>query len=242
MKKQEMIAKHGQAYYEAHLAKRAAYMNKWYHKNAEKVIESQSAALKRKMDAMSPEELAEFRALKVTRSATSREKKREYYLEVGRKGQNARNAAKSPEQRKAEAAATYQRKIAKAKATEETYQEWRKQQVERHFKWREANREHVNEYSRKRLEIPEVREKARVYSLANRHERRKVGKIDRHYVLWIRTQACVDCGSREKIEVGHIIPVAEGGDNSNENLIPQCRSCNRRLWRRRHKSAKETIP
>jgi 5-methylcytosine-specific restriction endonuclease McrA len=237
MKKQDIIAKHGQAYYDAHLAKRAAYMNKWYHKNAEKVIENQSAGLQKKMDAMSPEDLKAFRELKKARSSASREKKREHYLKVARDHANGKRAAMTPEERKVRDAAEWKRKSEKIKVNEATYQAWRQEQRARHFRWREVNREHVNEYHKKRLENSEIREKARVYILANQQKRRTGGKMDCRYVLWIRTQTCVDCGSREKIEVGHIIPVCEGGDNSNDNLIPQCRPCNRRLSGRRHKSA-----
>jgi hypothetical protein len=39
---------------------------------------------------------------------------------------------------------------------------------------------------------------------------------------------CVDCGSRERLEFDHIIPVKEGGSNTARNLELRCESCNRR--------------
>lgn len=50
----------------------------------------------------------------------------------------------------------------------------------------------------------------------------------RHEV-WRRDQGrCVDCGSRERLEFDHIIPVNEGGSNSARNIELCCETCNRR--------------
>jgi 5-methylcytosine-specific restriction endonuclease McrA len=47
--------------------------------------------------------------------------------------------------------------------------------------------------------------------------------------VWRRDQGrCVDCGSREKLEFDHIIPVSEGGSNTARNIELRCESCNRR--------------
>lgn len=37
---------------------------------------------------------------------------------------------------------------------------------------------------------------------------------------------CVFCGSKERIEMDHVIPVSRGGKHSEGNLQPLCRSCN----------------
>jgi hypothetical protein len=50
----------------------------------------------------------------------------------------------------------------------------------------------------------------------------------RHEV-WRRDQGrCVDCGSRERLEFDHIVPISRGGSNTARNLELRCESCNRR--------------
>jgi len=47
--------------------------------------------------------------------------------------------------------------------------------------------------------------------------------------VWRRdSERCVDCGSRERLEFDHIIPVKEGGSNTARNIELRCESCNRR--------------
>ena len=46
--------------------------------------------------------------------------------------------------------------------------------------------------------------------------------------VWRRDQGkCARCGSREKLEYDHIVPVASGGSNTARNLELLCESCNR---------------
>jgi len=50
----------------------------------------------------------------------------------------------------------------------------------------------------------------------------------RHEV-WRRDKGqCVDCGSRERLEFDHIIPVSKGGSNTARNIELRCEGCNRR--------------
>jgi len=50
----------------------------------------------------------------------------------------------------------------------------------------------------------------------------------RHEV-WRRDDGrCVDCGSRERLEFDHIVPVSKGGANTARNIELRCESCNRK--------------
>jgi len=46
--------------------------------------------------------------------------------------------------------------------------------------------------------------------------------------IWRRDQGkCCDCGSKEKLEYDHIIPVSRGGSNTERNIQLLCERCNR---------------
>jgi len=46
--------------------------------------------------------------------------------------------------------------------------------------------------------------------------------------VWRRDDGkCVRCGSREKLEYDHIIPIAKGGSNTARNIELLCEKCNR---------------
>jgi hypothetical protein len=61
--------------------------------------------------------------------------------------------------------------------------------------------------------------------------------------VWRRDQGrCVDCGSRENLELNHIIPLAKGGANSVRNLELRCVTCSRRKGARNLASLVERSP
>ena len=52
---------------------------------------------------------------------------------------------------------------------------------------------------------------------------------DVQLAVWQRDQGkCVECGSKEKLEYDHMIPLAEGGANTVRNIQLLCEACNRR--------------
>lgn len=57
---------------------------------------------------------------------------------------------------------------------------------------------------------------------------RHIPKPIRQKVLERSSGACVACGSTEKVEIDHIVPISKGGTGEEENLQALCRSCNRK--------------
>jgi hypothetical protein len=51
--------------------------------------------------------------------------------------------------------------------------------------------------------------------------------------VWQRDQGqCVQCGSRDRLEFDHIIPVVKGGSNTGRNIQLLCEVCNRKKGKR----------
>jgi hypothetical protein len=60
------------------------------------------------------------------------------------------------------------------------------------------------------------------------HHREPIPESVRHEV-WRRDRGrCVDCGSRERLELDHIVPVSKGGSNTARNIELRCAPCNAR--------------
>lgn len=112
--------------------------------------------------------------------------------------------------------------------------EWRKRNAARVKKWwqeyKQQHAERIKE-NRRRYER-ENPEKVK----ANKHTRRTRilgldSKIDSEYVKFLKIVQGMKCNYCEqtmtKYEIDHIVPIARGGDNSNENLQLLCAPCNR---------------
>ena len=86
-----------------------------------------------------------------------------------------------------------------------------------------------------RVPIAEVIEPERVKARPSR-KRRPRKRVRREHIpvsvnrlVWRRDQGrCVNCGSNERLEYDHIIPVSKGGSNTARNLQLLCERCNRR--------------
>ena len=47
--------------------------------------------------------------------------------------------------------------------------------------------------------------------------------------VWQRDRGrCIQCGSNEKLEYDHVIPISKGGSNTTRNIQLLCENCNRR--------------
>ena len=66
-----------------------------------------------------------------------------------------------------------------------------------------------------------------VYAESSKPRRKPIPKNVKMYV-WQRDQGrCVDCGSKERLEYDHIIPVSKGESNTDRNIQLLCEHCNR---------------
>jgi hypothetical protein len=62
---------------------------------------------------------------------------------------------------------------------------------------------------------------------AIKYERERISE-DVRIAVWRRDQGkCVSCGSRERLEYDHIVPVTRGGSNTLRNVELLCETCNR---------------
>jgi 5-methylcytosine-specific restriction endonuclease McrA len=52
---------------------------------------------------------------------------------------------------------------------------------------------------------------------------------------------CAYCESDDNVEIDHRIPLIRGGSNTIENILPACRSCNRRKHRRTEEEFRELL-
>ena len=240
MTKQQIIDKFGMEEYLRRRAAASAYMKRYYQ------AQTPGAAAYRERVQTARKTPEANRAATARWRANHPEQKRA----ESREYMKAKYDAMSPEERKAWARERYLAKRAKMAVDPDYDAQQRAQDKARHDAWRAANREHVREARfRWEAENPELvkaiavaaaqnrRFKVNVWSRNNKERRRQAGAIDGKLVLMLKSQPCIDCGSNENIEVGHAVPVKLGGTNDPANLIPQCRSCNRRLSARPHRTA-----
>lgn len=99
------------------------------------------------------------------------------------------------------------------------------------LRWREANRDKVNEYFNDYYY--KNHEASKLSRRLSRAKRRAVGEISRVIAQGLLEKSlgqCYICSTEfgDKWEIDHINPIKLGGDNSLDNLAIACRSCNRK--------------
>jgi hypothetical protein len=65
------------------------------------------------------------------------------------------------------------------------------------------------------------------YSVSSTARRESIPKSVKMYVWQRDGGRCANCGSNEKLEYDHIIPLAKGGSNTERNIQLLCERCNR---------------
>jgi len=114
-------------------------------------------------------------------------------------------------------------------------------------KYKEAHRRHMlsekrKVYERKYATTKKFKKQQAAYLKTKRgaelhrqrsHKRRAleagsvVGPIDEAAIYAACDNKCVYCGSKERLELDHVVAIAAGGSHTQDNLTLACQSCNR---------------
>lgn len=112
----------------------------------------------------------------------------------------------------------------------ETHKEQRK---EDHLRWRTANPEKLAENNRLyALANPDsiraklVRRRAKIAAAPANDFTAEQWAAKKDYY----NNRCAYCMAQEPLQIEHMIPIARGGSNTDDNIVPACGPCNRRKW------------
>jgi len=84
------------------------------------------------------------------------------------------------------------------------------------------------EHDKERAKFEKLKRKFELAQNLDEKPKRRPIPEEVRVAVWRRDQGtCVKCGSRERLEYDHIIPVAEGGGDSVRNIELLCEKCNR---------------
>ena len=73
------------------------------------------------------------------------------------------------------------------------------------------------------------RNKIRVFYTATQRARRfgvAIGKVSHKEINRLYSSPCFYCGSKDRISIDHVIPLALGGSHTIGNMVSCCQSCN----------------
>ena len=127
-----------------------------------------------------------------------------------------------------EQTAAWQKKNRKAKSeyARERYRANPESGRESSRKWREQNPERAKEVQR--LANAKRRDKRRMYQAVRegRLKSASMAPIHADTLEALRLSPCFACGSRERVEIDHIVPISRGGEHVDGNLMALCKRCN----------------
>ena len=111
------------------------------------------------------------------------------------------------------------------------YKKWRTR-IEEAKKKLEKAKKILGIKARERFGFPDIPEEQEESTLTDEREqtkgRRETIPDDVKMYVWNRDGGkCVKCGSQEKLEFDHIIPLSKGGSNTARNVQLLCETCNR---------------
>ncbi|HQE49833.1 MAG TPA: HNH endonuclease [Fervidobacterium sp.] len=114
----------------------------------------------------------------------------------------------------------------------ELKEKWKQENPGYHKEYRIKNRDKMQRASR--LWMKNNPERAKIIRANAKNRRRaREEKVEStltsdewESILKKYNYRCAYCGSGEKIEMDHVVPISKGGGHTFENVVPACRSCN----------------
>jgi hypothetical protein len=84
-------------------------------------------------------------------------------------------------------------------------------------------------YDQEQQRFEQLKQKYKSGAVEKESYRRERISEEVRIAVWRRDGGkCARCGSREKLEYDHIVPVSKGGGNTARNIELLCESCNRK--------------